>query len=85
MKVYAVRGDRMCWAEVPDGAICMEIGSRDDGHGGRLAPIDAIDWGRRVYRRAPSSAERPFPEKSYREMNCDWKPCAVQELEAPTR
>jgi hypothetical protein len=82
MKVYAVRDGRMHWAEVPDGAICMAIWSQDDGTGRRLAPIDAIDWERKVYRRAPSSTEHPFPDKWYRDVDCDWQPCAVQELEA---
>ena len=81
MKVYAVRGGKMCSAEVPDGAMYMEIGSNTEP---RTWPIVEIDWEAREYRRELGQP-RPFPRSWYRDADCDWQPCAVQEHETAKR
>lgn len=76
MKVYAVREGRTVEAEVPDGAVYLEVGSRDRGAGVRgkpLAPITAIDEDARTICRA-GLVDEPFPARFYREADIEWKP-----------
>lgn len=75
MKVYGVRNGVTCEAEVPDGAVWLEIGSRDRGAGVRgkpLPPISAIDGEARTICRA--GLVEPWPERYYREADVEWKP-----------
>ena len=72
MKIYAIRDGRRVEAEVSDGALYLEIGSRDDGHGRKLPPIDTIDHDARTYGRL--GVMKPFPERFYFERDISWKP-----------
>lgn len=84
MKIYAVRSGVMVECEVPDGAVYVEIGSQDDGQGGRLAPIHSIDWDRRVLTRGFGLTEEPFPPLSYCESDCAWRPSDDAAATEPT-
>lgn len=74
MKVYAVRNDVFVECGVPDGAVYLEVGSQDDGKGGRTTYISSIDWDRQVLTRGLAAIEEPFPARWYREDQCEWRP-----------
>ena len=73
MKIYGVRGGIMCEAEVQDGAIWLELGSRENAKGKRLPPITAIDEDARTFCRG-GIADEPWPERYYREADIAWRP-----------
>jgi hypothetical protein len=77
VKVYAKRNGVIVEAEVPDGAIYLEIGSTDDGSGKRAWPITSIDEEAHTYQRHPLGGALPFPERYYREDAIDWQPSKV--------
>lgn len=75
MKVYCVIDNRMMCADAPDGAMCMEIGAREDPH---RPAIDEFDRVALEFRRQ-GEPSRPFPAKYYRTRDLEWTPTAVQE------
>lgn len=77
VKVYRRDGGIMLVGEVPDGALCMEVGPQAD----RDATITAIDYDARTYdevlgdvrTRIATRYAVPFPSTWYRIADVEWK------------
>lgn len=87
MKVYRVNHHGiLVSAEVPDGAICMEIGSTHDGtpdKGTKLPMIAFINFREKTYRRQGWRKPRPWPEKCYRIDDVEWTNVTDPQLVPP--
>jgi hypothetical protein len=79
MKAYVMRHDGIVEADVPDGALLLEIGSALNPAGGAdLSPIVEIDYIHRRFRRQGGDADldrfEPFPAVTVEFKDIAWSP-----------